>query len=214
MYARPPKLREGFRVQEDTMNAAPNSPTALTWRALRENLDGSFTVRARGLLSHVFVFQREGVEAGRLRLDGLRGAEFAAGTLAATIERVGNSGYRMFSGGEQILTATLRTSSLETLEIAGSGSAYTARVKFFRNEARIFSLAGVETAQLKGGMMGRRYEIMVDEADTNALPTAILLLYHTAAFRRRIYTTRAAVGAVGVKGVRLYDTKPGREEDR
>lgn len=174
------------------MNATPQTPATPTWKDLQEYLAGSFTARARGLRGNTFVLQKDGLEAGRLLLGGLRGAEFAAGGLAATIERTADGGYRMFSGGRRILAATPGTSCLESLEIEVGGRAYSARISFLRNRAGLFSREGDEAAALVGNAVGRRYRITVDAADT--LPATVLLLYHTAVFRRRVYTARAGFG--------------------
>lgn len=95
----------------------------------------------------------------------------------------------MFSGNDRILTAVQPTAALDALEITCGDSFYPARISFLRNEARVFSAEGKESMLLLGDMIGRRYEITVDRADPAALPGAILLLYHTATFRRRAYVT-------------------------
>lgn len=169
------------------MNATPQTPATLIWKDLQEDLAGSFTARARGLLANTFLLQKDGEEAGRLLLEGLRGAEFAAETLEAVIERTPGGGYGMFSGEDRILTAGPLTTSADTLEITCGDGVYPACVSFFRNEATASSPRGRNLVQLKGNIVGRRYEVMVDETDAGALPAAILLLYHTAAFRRRVY---------------------------
>ncbi|MGF1473455.1 MAG: hypothetical protein ACFB50_17170 [Rubrobacteraceae bacterium] len=170
------------------MDVTPKTPALRPWKDLQESLTGSFSVRARGLQANIFVFRKDGSRVGRLRLEGLRGAEFTAGELAATIERTADGGYRMFSGNQLILTATAGASFLEAFELACGGHAYAARVSFFRNEATVLSPAATETVRIKGTVTGRRYEVTLDETDAAALPAAVLLLYHTAAFRRRAYT--------------------------
>lgn len=170
------------------MNALPQTPALFPWKDLQSALASSFTARARGLLAGEFVIQRDGSEAGRLALDGLRGARFSAGTLDATIEKSPKGGYEMFSGEDRTLTAALSAPSLETPEIACGGSVYPARISFLRNQATAFSPGGGELARLEGGVLGRRYEVIVDETDGAALPVAVLLLYFAAVSRRRVYT--------------------------
>lgn len=125
---------------------------------------------------------------GYLVFDGLDGAEFVAGTLKFTIERKPNGDYEILSGDDRILTASPPTSSLDALEIACGDGVYQSRISFLRNEARAFSAKGGETAMLKGSVVGWRYEITTNQTDA-ALPIAVLLIYHTATFRRRAYVT-------------------------
>lgn len=158
-------------------------------------LAGSFTARGRGLLANEFEIMKDGSEAGRLNFDGQHGAKFCAGTLEASIEKSPNKGYEMFSGKDRELTATLSTSSLETPAIACGESVYPAHVSFLRNEAAVFSPAGGELVRLSGNISGRRYEAVADETDAAALPVAILLLYFTAVFRRRVYVGGLSSGA-------------------
>ena len=121
--------------------------------------------------------------------NGLRGAEFTAGTLKSTIERKPDGEYEMFFGRDRMLAAHPPTPSLDALEITCGDGAYRAHISFLRNVAKVSSMKGEETALLKGNVVGRRYEIKINEADPAALPGTILLLYHTAAFRRRVYLT-------------------------
>ena len=121
--------------------------------------------------------------------DGLRGAEFTAGKLKSTVERKHNGEYEMFAGQDRMLTAYSPASTLNALEIACGDGVYQAGISFLRNEARAYLVDGGEVALLKGDMIGRRYEVAVDQVDPAALPIAVLLLYHTAAFRRRAYVT-------------------------
>lgn len=169
------------------MYTTPQTPALLPWRALQGALADSFTARGRGLLANEFEIMKDGSEAGRLTLEGQRGAKFSAGILEATIERSPDSGYEMFSGKDRELTASLSTSPLETPAIACGEGVYPAHISFLRNEATAFSPAGGELARLEGNISGRRYEVVLDEADTTALPVAILLLYFTAISRRRVY---------------------------
>lgn len=174
------------------MNPAPQTPALLPWRDLKDALSGSFTVRARGLLANTYVLQKDGSEAGRLLLKGSREAEFTAGDLEARIERDRDNAYEMFSREGRILTAAPLTSSLDALEIACGGNVYPAHISFFRNEATASSPKGGELVYIKGSFVGRRYEANVDRTDDAALPAAILLLYHTISFRRRLYIAGSA----------------------
>ena len=168
------------------MNTAPQIPAPLPWRDLQDTLAGSFIARAHGLLANSFEIQKHGSTVGYLTFNGLSGAEFVAGTLKFTIERKPSGDYEMFSGEDRILTASPSTSSLDALEIACGDVVYQARTSFLRNSARAFSTKGGETATLKGNVVGRRYEITVSQTDA-ALPIAVLLLYHTATFRRHAF---------------------------
>lgn len=168
------------------MNAIPQIPSPDTWEELRENLAGSFTARSHGLLSNAFVFYKDDLEVGRLTPNGPRDAEFAAGTLGASIEASPGAGYALF-GDQQVLRAAPRASSVDTLEITRGESVYGAHISFLRNEARAFSADGREAVLLRGSATGRRYRAVLDRADPGALFVAVLLLYHTSVFRRRAF---------------------------
>lgn len=171
------------------MNTTPKTSALLPWRVLQDTLSGSFNAQARGLLSNTFVIRKDSSVVGHLVFNGLRGAEFTAETLKAIIERTPNGKYALFSDGSRILTAVSPASSLDALEIACGEGVFQARISFLHNLAEASSMEGSQKALLKGNMVGRRYEIEVEEADPAALPVAILLLYHTAIFRRRAYVT-------------------------
>lgn len=174
------------------MNPAPQTPELHSWGDLNDYLAGSFSARARGLLANTYVLQKDGSEAGRLLLKDRRSAEFTAAGLEVRIERDHAGAYEMFSREGRTLTAAPLTSSLDALEIACGGNVYPARIGFFRNEATASSPEGGELARLKGNFIGRRYKASVDNADRAALPAAILLLYHTISFRRRLYIAGSA----------------------
>lgn len=95
----------------------------------------------------------------------------------------------MSSGDQRILTADSPSSSLNALEIDCGDTRYEAHVSFFRNKVEARLLDGEEVALLKGDVLGRRYAITLNPSPAEALPLAILLLYHTATFRRRAFLT-------------------------
>ena len=159
---------------------------------MQESVAGSFTARATGFPADTFVLHKNGSVIGRLIFDGLRGARFVSGELEATLTRNPDGGYVIFSGNDRTLTAEPpvagpRNAALNALEITCDGSIYRASISFLRNSARAFSGEGPETVLLRGGITGRKYEAVVDPADPAALPGAVLLLYHTATFRRRVF---------------------------
>ena len=168
------------------MNSTPQTSGLRSWEKLRDALTNSFSVRATGLLAREFVVEKGGVELGRLRIEGLRGAGFTAVGLKARIERMPGNEYRMFSEGKQILSAGPRASSADVLEIFCADEIYTSRVSFLRNTAIVRDPAGGETLSLKGNVSGRKYEVKTS-GNVAAVPVFVLLLYHTAALRRRVY---------------------------
>ena len=169
------------------MNDTPQIPASSAWEELRDNLSGSFAARSSGLMSNTFIFQRDGLEIGRLAFKGRQGAKFVFGTLEANIERSSNGEYALSSENRQVLSAVPQASSLDALEITCGEGVYRAHISFFRNTARAFSTEGSETALLTGNATGRRYEVRMDKVEPAALPTAILLLYHTSTFRKRAF---------------------------
>lgn len=166
------------------MNFAPQTSALSSWEKLREQLSGSFVARASGLLANDFVIEKDGTEFGRLRVDDLRSARFVAEDFKAEVEKTPDNGYRVFSGGGQLLSA--ESSSAETLDVACAGKVYKARVSFLRNAAVARSPAGDEVSRLEGNFTGRRYTVEMDD-EPAALPISILLLYHTATLRKRVY---------------------------
>ena len=169
------------------MNPTPQAPELYSWQELQGVLTNSFDARATGILGREFTVEKRGVELGRLKMEGLRGAEFEAAGLKARIERMPGNEYRMFSGGEHpVLSAGPKAFSADILEIACTNKVYTSRISFLRNTAIVRGPAGGETSRLTGSFAGRRYEVNT-VGDASAIPISVLLLYHTAALRRRVY---------------------------
>lgn len=170
------------------MNPARQISERGSWRELQQALGGSFSAHARGLLANELVLRKSDVPFGRLRLRGLRGAEFTAGGLAATIERASGGEYRMSGDAGLEITAAPVASSADELEIRHGTNRYEARISFLRNTAVVHTAAGTVAARLAGNVTGRRYELVLNDAvPYAALPMAILLLYHLSALRRRVY---------------------------
>lgn len=169
------------------MNATPQTQALLPWRDLQNTMTSPFIARADDLLANKFSISGGDSTFGCLLLRGLHGAEFTAGTLESTIERTKGGGYTMFYESSQILASYQPASSLDTLELTCGGDIYLARISFLRNQAiACSSTRDRASALLEGNMTGRRYEVTMD-ADDDSLPVAILLLYHTATFRRRLF---------------------------
>lgn len=163
------------------------------WYDLQQNLGGSFTARARGLLATKFaLLSPKGEKLGRLRLRGPSVAEFESGDHAATFERSERS-YRMVADGEEVLSATSRGRSIEELEISCGGQTYEAKASFFRNLAVASYPGGERVVRLSGGLTNRSYEVLLAE-DACALPVAVFLLWHLAANRRRAYRMGSPTG--------------------
>lgn len=169
------------------MNSSPQTPPLASWRSLQNRLAGSFTAQARGFLANVFVIQKNGSEIGRLLTDGTKSARFSSSSLEASIERTPDGGYEMFLGDVRLLMTRPLTASLETLAITVGENECPARISFLRNEAVASSPGRGELTRLEGGLLGRRYEVALEENAAAALPVAVLLLYLTATFRRRVY---------------------------
>ena len=162
--------------------------TTSSWGySLQQSLGGSFTARARGLLTTQFtLLDTGGREFGRLRLRGLSVAEFMSGDYAAILEKSGGS-YRMVADGEEVLVAGPKERTIDELEISCGGRTYEARISFLRNLAVArHAYDGERTARLSGGLAGRSYEATFAD-DGGALPVAVFLLWHVAANRRRAY---------------------------
>jgi hypothetical protein len=168
------------------MNRAPRaaSPRYSLW----QDPGGSFTARARGLLTPEFVLLNLiGEELGRLRLCGASGAEFRSGDLVTALEASG-SGYRMVADGEELLVATPKGWFVTELEVSSGGQSYEARIDLLRNLAVASYRKGGETAvRLSGGLLGRRYKALLATGDRCAFPIAVFLLWHVAANRRHAY---------------------------
>lgn len=162
--------------------SSPTNP----WNALRESLAGSFTAHARGLPARSFVLLRDGEEFGLLGLDGTAGANLSAGVIRAEIRRGAGHGYRMTSGGSEILTVRREKGSADRLEISCDGMVYEARTSFLRNKATADSTSG-EEVRINGGLSGRSYEVAFEAGDGRVPAVAVFLLYHTVAYRSQAY---------------------------
>ena len=159
------------------------------WNSLRESLAGSFMAHARGLTAKSFVLVRPGGgEFGRLDLDGTAGVDLSAGGVRAEIRENAKRGYRMTSGGSEVLTAERERGSADRIRVSCGGKVYRVRTSFLRNRAMAVS-AGGEVARLNGNLSGRSYKAVFEAEDGGAVAVALFLLYHTAAHRRRAYLT-------------------------
>lgn len=175
------------------MNANPQPRMPGLWKDLQRDLTGFFTARSRGFLGNEFVFSKGGGrELGRLKVMDLQDAEFTAGDLEAVVKRTADSRYVMLTDGEEILKSRPSGSSASGLEMECGGRTYTVTVSLLRNVAVARNRAGGEAVRLAGNITGRGYKIETDAEDVCALPVVVLLLYHTASLRRRVY--RATIG--------------------
>lgn len=170
------------------MSRAPKA--ASLWDILRQDLEGSFTARARGLLATEFVLLGpDGREFGRLRLDGGSSAELWSENLVAAFEASGRR-YRMIADGEEVLVAGPKGRFIDDLEISCGSCTYEAHVSLLRNLALASYPGGGRATHLSGGLMGRSYEALFAAEDRCVLLVAIFLLWHVATNRRRAYRRR------------------------
>ena len=169
------------------MNNAPKTASSW-WYDLQHYLGGSFTARARGLLTTKFaLLDSEGKKFGRLQLRGLSTAEFEVGNHAATLTRTEES-YRMVAEGEEVLIAAPKGQSIDELEISCGGRIYKAHVSFFRNFAvASYGRGGGRAMSVSGSLVGRSYQLLFAPDDGCALPASVFLLWHLTANRRRAY---------------------------
>lgn len=169
--------------------------TSSWWYDLQQSLGGSFTARARGLLTTEFaLLDSEGKEFGQLQLRGLSIAELESGGRVATLMRMGGS-YRMVAEGEEVLSAVPKERSVDELEISCGGRIYEACVSFFRNLAfASYQRGGGRALRVSGGLVGRSYQLLFAPDDECALPAAVFLLWHVAANRRRAYRMGSPTG--------------------
>ncbi|MCA1719425.1 MAG: hypothetical protein LC781_22245 [Actinobacteria bacterium] len=176
------------------MNNAPRTASSW-WYDIQQNLGGSFTARARGLLTTKFaLLDSEGEKFGRLRLRGPSVAEFESGNHAATLTSTEGS-YRMVAEGEEVFAAAPKGRSIDELEISCGGRTYEARVSFFRNLAvASYGRGGGRAVRVSGGLVGRSYQVLFTPDDECALPAAVFLLWHVAANRRRAYRMGSPIG--------------------
>ena len=176
------------------MSNVPRTATSW-WYDLQQSLGGSFTARARGLLTAKFdLLNPAGKEFGRLQLRGPSVAEFESDGRAATLTRTEGS-YLMIADGEEVLTAAPKERSIEELEISCGGRTYEARVSFFRNLAvASYGRGGGRAVRVSGGLVGRSYQVLFAPDDGCTLPAAVFLLWHVAANRRRAYRMGSPMG--------------------
>jgi hypothetical protein len=169
------------------MNNAPRTATSW-WYALHQSLEGSFTARARGLLTSKFaLLDSAGKNFGQLRLRGLSIAEFESGGHTAALTQTERS-YRMVAEGEEVLTAAPKGQSIDELEVSCGDRTYEAQVGFFRNVAvASYGRGGGRAVLVSGGLVRRSYQVHFAPDDECALPAALFLLWHVAANRRRAY---------------------------
>jgi len=153
---------------------------------------GSFAARARGLLGIEFALSdADGEEFGRLRMQGLTGAEVLLSGLPTTeVERQGLYGarYRMATGGAQVLIAGPERPP-EPLRVFCGGTVYGVESSLLRNRATARPLSpdsGGEVG-LRGGLSGRAYRAEFRPGDGGALAVAAFLLYRAVALRRQLY---------------------------
>jgi hypothetical protein len=169
------------------MSPMQEGPTP--WRRLGETLEGYFAAHARGLLAPDFaILGREGEEIGRLEIHGAEGAELRAGDLEARIERSALSGYTMFTGGAEILTAEPRR-AWNAPKIKCLDRLYLGRLSLLRNTARAGPGGERATVRVTGAFTNRTYEAVFDAGDEGSLPVAFFLLYLTVVLRRKAYLT-------------------------
>ena len=170
------------------MSPVPEDQTLAPWKGLMENLAGSFSARARGLLATDFaLLDQGGREIGHLRVLGPQGAELEAGDLRAWIERTAPLRYAMLSGGAPVLSAEAAAGSPGAPLIGCAGRVYEASLALLRNTAEAQSPAGARAARVAGGLTNRRYEVAFDAEDVGSLPVAVFLLYRLVALRRGAY---------------------------
>lgn len=164
-----------------------NAPSS--WEGLSLNLGGSFTARARGLVSPGLDLITPGNELfGHLLTDAIGGARFRAGGLEAVIREDESRHYVMITGATETLTAE-PAGSPTSLRLRSGDRLYEAQISLFRNRATALSPTGDETARLSGGLTNRRYRVTFDPEDPASLPIATLLLNHTVALRSKAYRT-------------------------
>ena len=162
---------------------------ASSWEDLARTLGGSFTARARGLVSPGLDLLTPGNETfGQLLTDAAGGTRLRAGDLEAEIQQPESTRYAMTTGGTETLTAEPAGSQTH-LTLRSGDHLYEARISLLRNRATAVSSTGNETASLSGGLTNRRYRATFDPQDPASLPIAVFLLHHTVALRSKAYRT-------------------------
>ena len=162
---------------------------ALSWGNLARTLGGSFTARARGLVSPgLALFTPANEPFGQL-LGDAAGPHFRAGDLEAEIRQGESNRYTMTIGDTEIL-ASEPAGSPTILSLSSGDRLYEARISLLSNRATARSSAGAETARLSGGLTNRRYRAIFDPEDPTSLPIAIFLLHQIIELRGKAYRTR------------------------
>lgn len=154
---------------------------------LHQNLGGSFTTRARGLLAtKAALLDPEGEEFGRPRLTGVFwDAELRTGNRVAAVEASGKL-YRMVANGEGILAAGPKGRSIYELEISCGDRTCEVRVGFFAT-SRLLSTPAAKGWRPSPGLGGWRYGALFAPEDGRALRIMVFLLWHLVANRRCVY---------------------------
>jgi hypothetical protein len=118
---------------------------------LRQNLGGSFTTRARGLLAtEAALLDPEGEEFGRPRLTGVFwDAELRTGDRVAAVEASGKL-YRMVANDEGILAAGPKGRSIDELEISCGDRTCEVRIGFSQPRGRFLPRRRKGGAPLRG----------------------------------------------------------------
>lgn len=167
----------------------PGEGKVSSWEDLSRALDGSFTARARGLVSPGLTLFASGNEPfGRFLTDASGTTRFQAGDLEAEIRQDTDHGFVMTTGDAWTLTAK-PAGPPTVLGVTSGDRAYEARISLFRNRATARSSTGGETVRLSGGLTNRRYRADFDPQDPAALPIAVFLLHHTNRLRSGAYRT-------------------------
>lgn len=157
------------------------------WNDLARTLGGSFTARARGLVSPgLDLLTPENEPFGHLLTDAAGGTRVRAGDLEAGIQQSEGHRYGMTTGDTETLAAE-PAGPPTSLRLRSGDRIYEARISLFRNRATALSPTGDETARLSGGLTNRRYRATFDTRDPASLPVAIFLLHHTVALRSKAY---------------------------
>lgn len=160
------------------------------WKNLGLALGGSFTARARGIVSpELSLLTPDGEPFGRLTPAGDGGTRLRTGDLEARIGPRSEGRYTMTSGGEEILAAE-PVGSATVLSLKSDNRTYEARASLLRGEA-VARRAG-EVARISGNITNRRHRATFDPEDPASLPIAVFLLNHLFTLRSR--TIRAGEG--------------------
>ena len=160
------------------------------WQDLARDLGGSFSARARGLVSpELVLLTAEGEPFGDLTTGEDGSAHLRAGDLAARIESRPGGAYRMTTADEETLTAE-PAGSATRLTLRSAGRVYEARLSLLRNRATAGSSADDEAVRVSGGLTNRRYRSAFDLDDPTSLPVAIFLVDRLINLRTRAYRTQ------------------------